>query len=30
MGSIAVTLRSAYWSAIAGLTVIACAMGAGG
>jgi hypothetical protein len=30
MGSIAVTLRGAYWSAIAGLTVIACAMGAGG
>lgn len=30
MGSIAITLRGAYWSAIAGLTVIACAMGAGG
>ena len=30
MGSIAITLRGAYWSAIAGLTVIACAIGAGG
>jgi len=30
MGSIAIMLRGVYWSAVAGLTVIACAIGAGG